>query len=99
MICRSKRPGRNNAGGDHFSVKGEGFECEFLTLTTTCASGGSPGPLQDETPACTSTEGDGGGGGFSALPALTRLILTPTYGQEIATPDYTAEPADFVDDP
>jgi hypothetical protein len=84
--CKIDHHARNNSDSTHESVSGTEAECFALVLLTTCSSGGEGG-------TCTTTEPCVD---CLALPILS-LTTSPTFGRDIAMPNYTSEPAEYVD--
>jgi hypothetical protein len=86
--CTIDQFGRNNGGGDHFSADGNtAITCATLTLATACQ-------YPSEGPSCFPTEVNCEQPPCEEL--LTTIPTTATFGQDIAMPDYTAEPSDYV---
>jgi hypothetical protein len=88
--CAIDQFGRNNGGGDHFSVDGNtAIACATLTLATACQY-----PSPSEGQSCFPTEVNCEQPPCGEL--LTTIPITATFGQDIAMPDYTVEPSDYV---
>jgi hypothetical protein len=95
--CSIEQRVRTNTaeGSGDFSAQGSGPECAILTLKTDCTSGTPPeevGLLETEPGACVSTRYPPPPGIGSTVLALP---LAATFGQDIAMPDYNAEPSDY----
>ena len=85
--CRIDHHARNNTESTHESVSGTDLECGDLFLITTCTNGGEvEGCMTTETPPCEEC----------FIPILS-VPTSATSGRDIAMPNYTSEPADYVD--
>jgi hypothetical protein len=87
--CKIDQDARINDDSSHESVSGRDLECAALYLTTTCYSGEA---LPD---TCTTSE---------APPCdyycdgyLATLPTSPTFGRDVAMPNYDSEPSDYTD--
>jgi hypothetical protein len=83
--CSIDQHGRNNSDSGHFSADGTGAECATLVLETQCTSAGGEGACGP--PICVDC--------IDLVQILPAAL--PTAGLDIAMPDYTALPADYVD--
>jgi hypothetical protein len=85
--CKIDHHARNNTESTHESVSGTDLECGGLFLITTCTNGGEvEGCTTTETPPCEEC----------FIPILS-VPTSATFGRDIAMPNYTSEPADYVD--
>jgi hypothetical protein len=81
--CRIDQLGRNNADALHNSAEStDPLICADLELATVCTSG-EGGSCQDVNP-CDVFCGE-----------IESVLATPTFGREIAMPDYDVEPSDY----
>jgi len=93
--CSIDQHARINDASSHESVSGTDAECLTLFLATTCYSG-------ESVATCTTTQNPCDVPPFcdfsveSTLPLLG-LPTSPTFGRDIAMPDYTSEPSGYVD--
>ena len=83
--CTIDQHGRNNSDSAHFSRSEQGPDCADLTLETICASGGESTGECAPPPECVDC----------LLFALAAPL--PTNGLDIAMPNYSSLPSDYVD--
>jgi hypothetical protein len=84
--CRIDHHARNNSDSTHESVSGTDAECIELALLTECFSGGEGGGCTTTEP-CLSCD----------LVSILSVPTSATFGRDIAMPNYTSEPTDYVD--